>query len=235
MDVAYNMADTTATVASKARSSIPSIQPKEAVTTNIPVYTPSNLEEMYKTALPYLIIDINDIREEMVRHTANYAYLTQELARAKGRVADMKTNLEYQKGLRFITCKQSSFVDVNGKKCAFTDALAKSYVDIDEDVIRAKQALADAERVQVFWQLVLDAMYQRSYMLTKLAEMQQHELLLAGNEYNAGIKQQLYKELSDDEYAVATETVKRASQHLQEERLQAAMQRIKDQKEDMED
>lgn len=191
---------------------------------HVPVYTPVNLEELYQKVLPYLIIDVNNVPDEMVKHTANYAYLTQELAKAKGRVADMRTNLDYQKGLRFVTCKYASYQDANGKKCSFTDTMAKAYVDIDDDVVAAKQALADAERVQTFWQMILDAMYQRSYMLTKLAEMQQHELLLAGNEYNEGIKQQIRKELSDDEYMGVTEQVRRDSQRVQAERLKQAME-----------
>lgn len=192
----------------------------------VPAYAPVDLDELYERVLPYLIIDVNNIREEMIKHTANYAYLTQELARAKGRVADMKTNLDYQKGLRFVTCKYASWKDATGKVCTFTDTLAKAYVDIDEDVVEAKQALANAERVQTFWQMVLDAMYQRSYMLTKLAEMQQHELLLAGNEYNEGIRQQLRKELADDEYAMATEDIRRNTQQIQMDRLKTAMSNL---------
>lgn len=226
------MADTKTTVlASKDLSELQQgAKPITAPNISIPAYTPVNTEELYKRALPYLVIDVNNIRDEIIKHASNYAYLTQELARAKGRVADMKTNLEYQKGLRFVTCKYASFTDANGKKCAFTDTLAKAYVDIDDDVVEAKQALADAERVQTFWQMVLDAMYQRSYMLTKLAEMQQHELLLAGNEYNAGIRQHIMQELSDDEYMGITEQVKRNTQQVQGDRLKQAMSRIEEDK-----
>lgn len=221
------MADTKTTVLSSKDVGVQQgAKPLATPRVNIPVYTPANMEELYERAVPYLVIDVNNIRDEIIRHASNYAYLTQELARAKGRVADMKTNLEYQKGLRFVTCKYASFTDANGKKCAFTDTMAKAYVDIDDDVVEAKQALADAERVQTFWQMVLDAMYQRSYMLTKLAEMQQHELLLAGNEYNAGVRQQIMKELSDDEYIGVTEQVKRNTQQIQEDRLKQAMSRI---------
>ena len=60
-------------------------------------------------------------------------------------------------------------------------------------------------------------------MLTKLAEMQEHELLLAGNEYNAGIKQQIKNELSDDDYMRATEPARKAAQSVQAQRLQDAM------------
>lgn len=217
--------NTVAPVPRKGQPASPQQGSKQTAKINIPAYTAVDLEELYERVLPYLIIDVNNIREEMVKHTANYSYLAQELARAKGRVADMKTNLDYQKGLRFVTCKYASWTDATGKKCSFTDTLAKAYVDIDEDVVMAKQALANAERVQAFWQMVLDAMYQRSYMLTKLAEMQQHELLLAGNEYNEGIRQQLRKELSDDEYARATEDVRRNAQAVQMDRLKAAMSR----------
>ena len=218
------MADNIVHKESSATAPTPTHKVSQSTTKiTIPAYQTIDLEELYERVLPYLIIDVNNIRDEMIKHTANYAYLTQELARAKGRVADMKTNLDYQKGLRFVTCKYAAWTDATGKKVGFTDTLAKAYVDIDEDVVLAKQALANAERVQTFWQMVLDAMYQRSYMLTKLAEMQQHELLLAGNEYNEGIRQQIRKELSDDEYARATESVRRNAQAIQMDRLKAAM------------
>ena len=210
-------------IAGKNAGAVQGSQPSGQPRAKVPAYAPVDIAELYERALPYLVIDVNDVRNEMVRHTANYAYLTQELARAKGKVADYKTNLEYQKGLRFITCKQASWTDVNGKSVAFTDTMAKSYVDIDEDVLEARQMLADAERELAFWQTILDAMYQRSYMLTKLAEMQEHELLLAGNEYNAGIKQQIKNELSDDDYMRATEPARKAAQSVQAQRLQDAM------------
>lgn len=220
---------TTSRIAGKNKESVQSARPLEQPHVQIPTYTPVNLSELYEKVLPYLIIDVNDVRNEMVKHTASYAYLAQELAKAKGRVADYKTNLEYQKGLRFVTCKQGSWTDVNGKAVAFTDTMAKSYVDIDEDVVLARQMLADAERELAFWQSILDAMYQRSYMLTKLTEMQQHELLLAGNEYNAGLRQQLRNEISDDEYMRSTEATRKATQAVQAQRLQNAMRSSRDQ------
>jgi len=159
----------------------------------------STLDDIYKKVLPYLTIDVNNISEEMVKHTAGYAYLAQELARAKGKAADLKNNLEYKKALALIESKGLTITDGLGKEIAVTDSVAKACVDASGPVAEAKRDLVAAERDLAFWQSILDAMYQRSYMLTKLADMQQHELTLAGNEYNEGIRQSLRSEVSSQD------------------------------------
>lgn len=149
------------------------------------------LQELYDRVLPYLTIDPNDLGNEIVRHTANYAYLAQELARAKGKAMDKRNDLDYKKAVALIESKAMTYTDGLGKTAGITDTMAKACVDAADVVVDAKKAVVEAEKYLAFWQSVLDSMYQRSYMLTKLADMQQHELMLAGNEYNAGISQDL--------------------------------------------
>lgn len=175
------------------------------------------LKELYDRVLPYLTIDINDLGNEMVKHVANYAYLAQELARAKGRAIDKRNDLEYKKAVALIESKAMSYEDGVGKKVGVTDTMAKACVDATEIVVNAKKEVADAEKSLAFWQSVLDSMYQRSYMLTKLVDMQQHELMLSGNDYNAGVSQELQKSVRELNPSRATEMARRAKQSVQRE------------------
>lgn len=183
----------------------------------------SALEDIYNKVLPYLTIDVNSISDEMVRHTAGYAYLAQELARAKGRAADLKNDLEYKKAVALIESKGLTISDGLGKEIAVTDTVAKACVDASEHVLAAKKELTRAERNLAFWQSILDAMYQRSYMLTKLAEMQQHELMLAGNEYNEGIRQGLKAEVGNSDFDRITKGAQMAKKQSQFETMRDAV------------
>lgn len=175
------------------------------------------LQELYEKVLPYLVIDPNDLETEIVKHTANYAYLSQELARAKGHALDKKNDLEYKKAIALIESKAMSYEDGVGKKVGVTDTMAKACVDATEIVVQAKKDVADAERELAFWQSVLDSMYQRSYMLTKLADMQQHELMLSGNDFNAGVSSELQKSVSELDPSRATEMARAAKRRVQRE------------------
>lgn len=182
-------------------------------------------KSLYDEVLPYLTIDINSLQEELVKHAANYAYLSQKFAQAKGRLADLKTTLEYKKGVALIESKQLSFTDGLGKESAITDTLAKACVDVNDDVVAVKRQMAEAEHEQAFWQSIMEALYQRSYMLTKLVDMQQHELMLAGNEYNEGIRQDLKKVVySQNDYDDMTRDVRAAKRHAQLETLKGMTQ-----------
>lgn len=187
----------------------------------------STLDEIYKKVLPYLTIDVNSISDEMVRHTAGYAYLAQELARAKGKAADLKNNLEYKKAVALIESKGLTITDGLGKEIAVTDSVAKACVDASEPVAEAKKALVAAERDLAFWQSVLDAMYQRSYMLTKLADMQQHELALAGSEYNEGVRQSLKSEVANQDTNRITRDAHMAKRQSQLETMRDAVRSSK--------
>ena len=118
-------------------------------------------KSLYDEVLPYLTIDINSLQEELVKHAANYAYLSQKFAQAKGRLADLKTTLEYKKGVALIESKQLSFTDGLGKESAITDTLAKACVDANDDVVAVKRQMAEAEHEQAFWQSIMEALYQR--------------------------------------------------------------------------
>lgn len=121
-----------------------------------------------------------------------------------------------------IESKQLSFTDGLGKESAITDVLAKACVDANDDVVAVKKQLADAEHEQAFWQSVMEALYQRSYMLTKLVDMQQHELMLAGNEYNEGIRQDMRKVVyARDEYESMTRDARSAKRNAQLEALRS--------------
>lgn len=182
----------------------------------------SKEKSLYDEVLPYLTIDINNLEQELVKHAANYAYISQKFAMAKGRLADLKTTLEYKKGVALIESKQLSFTDGLGKESAITDVLAKACVDANDAVVAVKRQLADAEHEQAFWQSVMEALYQRSYMLTKLVDMQQHELMLAGNEYNEGIRQDMRKvAYARDEYESMTQDARAAKRSAQLEALKS--------------
>ena len=182
------------------------------------------LKELYDRVLPYLVIDPNDLETEMVKHTANYAYLAQELARAKGRAIDKKNDLEYKKAVALIESKAMSYEDGVGKKVGVTDTMAKACVDAAEVVVQAKKDVADAERELAFWQSVLDSMYQRSYMLTKLVDMQQHELMLSGNDFNAGVSQELHKSVQSLNPSSAVEMARAAKRKVQREVVKDSVQ-----------
>lgn len=173
------------------------------------------LQELYDKVLPYLVIDPNDLGNEIVRHTANYAYLSQELARAKGRAMDKRNDLDYKKAVALIESKAMSYEDGLGKTVAMTDTMAKACVDASDVVMEAKKELVEAEKYLAFWQSVLDSMYQRSYMLTKLADMQQHELMLAGNEYNAGVSQDLKRSVGELSPNKAVDVARQAKRSVQ--------------------
>lgn len=182
-----------------------------------------SLQQVYETVLPYILIDVNDIREEMVKHTASYAYLAQELARAKGKAADLKNDLDYKKAVALIESKGLTITDGLGKETAVTDTVAKACVDASDIVSQAKKALVEAERLAAFWQSAMDAMYQRSYMLTKLAEMQQHELMLAGNEYNEAVRQDLRHEVSGRDADRLTKDAREAKRRSQIDTMRDAV------------
>lgn len=181
------------------------------------------LQELYERVLPYLTININDLGGEMVKHVANYAYLAQELARAKGRAIDKRNDLDYKKAVALIESKAMSYEDGVGKKVGVTDTMAKACVDAADVVVQAKKDVADAERALAFWQSVLDSMYQRSYMLTKLVDMQQHELMLSGNDYNAGITQELKKSVQGLSPAQSTDMARAAKRRVQSEVIKDAV------------
>lgn len=183
----------------------------------------TSLNDIYQKVLPYLTIDVNNIKDEMVKHTAGYAYLAQELARAKGRAADLKHDLEYKKALVLIESKSLTISDGLGKEVAITDTVAKACVDASETVLAVKKELTKAERNLAFWQSIMDAMYQRSYMLTKLAEMQQHELMLAGNEYNESIRSSLKAEAFDNSFSDATKDARIAKRQVQMDTMRDAV------------
>ena len=85
--------------------------------------------------------------------------------------------------------------------------------------------MAEAEHEQAFWQSIMEALYQRSYMLTKLVDMQQHELMLAGNEYNEGIRQDLKRVVySQNDYDDMTRDARAAKRHAQLETLKGMTQ-----------
>ena len=176
---------------------------------------PDELQELYDKVLPYLIIDPNDLGNEIVKHTANYAYLAQELARAKGRAMDKRNDLDYKKAIALIESKAMTYTDGLGKESSMTDTLAKACVDASEVVVEAKAALVGAEKRLAFWQSILDSMYQKSYMLTKLADMQQHELMLEGNEYNAGVAQDLKRSVAELKQGSVTDLARQAKQSVQ--------------------
>lgn len=181
-------------------------------------------KSLYEEVLPYLTIDINNLQGEVIKHAANYAYLSQRFAQAKGRLADLKTTLEYTKGVALIESKQLSFTDGLGKESAITDTLAKACVDANESVVDVKRQIANAEHEQAFWQGVMEALYQRSYMLTKLVDMQQHELMLAGNEYNEGIRQDMKRMVNTQgEYDLLTQDVRAAKKSMQIEMMRESM------------
>lgn len=182
-----------------------------------------SLQQVYEKVLPYILIDVNDIREEMVKHTASYAYLAQELARAKGKAADLKNDLDYKKAVALIESKGLTITDGLGKETAITDTVAKACVDASDIVSQAKKALVEAERLAAFWQSAMDAMYQRSYMLTKLAEMQQHELMLAGNEYNEAVRQDLRHEVSGRDTDRLTKDAREAKRRSQIDTMRDAV------------
>lgn len=175
------------------------------------------LQKLYEKVLPYLTIDPNDLGNEIVKHVANYAYLAQELARAKGRAIDKRNDLDYKKAVALIESKAMSYEDGVGKKVAVTDTMAKACVDATDVVVQAKKDVVDAEKALAFWQSVLDSMYQRSYMLTKLVDMQQHELMLSGNDYNAGVAQELRKSVQGLNPEQATEMARTAKRRVQRE------------------
>lgn len=188
--------------------------------------TQKTKKDLYEEVLPYLTIDINNLQEELVKHAANYAYLSQKFAQAKGRLADLKTTLEYQKGVALIESKQLSFTDGLGKESAITDTLARACVDANDSVVEVKRQMAQAEHEQAFWQSVMEALYQRSYMLTKLVDMQQHELMLAGNEYNEGIRQDMRRlAYSQDEYDHMTRDARAAKRATQMEMVRESVRR----------
>lgn len=184
-------------------------------------------DSLYKEVLPFLTIDINDLENELIKHSANYAFLSQRFAQSKGRLADLKATLEYKKGVALAQAKQISFVDGLGKECAITDVLARACVDANDDVVDVKRQMAEAEMEQAFWQSVMEALYQRSYMLTKLVDMQQHELMLAGNEYNEGIRQGFRSEVNGIDYDRVTEEARKAKRRAQTEALREVMTRGK--------
>lgn len=177
------------------------------------------LQELYDRVLPYLTIDPNDLGNEIVKHTANYAYLAQELARAKGRAMDKRNDLDYKKAVALIESKAMTYTDGLGKESSMTDTLAKACVDASDAVVEAKAALVDAEKRLAFWQSIIESMYQKSYMLTKLADMQQHELMLAGNDYNAGVAQDLKRSVGELKQGNVNDIARRAKQAVQRDIL----------------
>ena len=181
------------------------------------------LQELYERILPYLTIDLNDLGNEMVKHVANYAYLAQELARAKGRAIDKRNDLDYKKAIALIESKAMSYEDGVGKRVGVTDTMAKACVDAATIVVEAKKEVAEAEKYLAFWQSVMDSMYQRSYMLTKLVDMQQHELMLSGNDYNAGISSELRRNVGELNPSSATEAARAAKRKVQREVIREAV------------
>lgn len=138
-----------------------------------------------------LKIDETKLGEELQRQAGKYFYWATLRSKAASKSRMQRSFLDALKATKSKDYRESMVK--NDPKIRVTERMLDDYLELDEDVTKAKSELVNAQYVEEIFDAAQDAMRQRHYTLIELVRSKESEKIIT-NEYEA-----MKKDLEDRE------------------------------------